>query len=244
MEGLLGRDAEARRLDQIVAAARQGCSAVLAFRGEAGVGKTALLDYAQAAAADLQVIRFDCVESEMELSFAAVHQLLRPFLATLDTLPGPQRAALRLAFGMAEGQAPDRFLVGLAALGLLAGQATRKPLLCLVDDAHCLDQESADVLAFVARRLDADSIAIVFAVREPAPARAGWPGSLNYAWPGCRRRTLAPCSRPRLGRGWAARSPTRSSPRRAATRWRSSRSGGSSPAAGWTASRSCPGRYR
>ena len=82
MEGLLGRDAEARRLDQLVAAARAGCSAVLAFRGEAGMGKTALLDYAQAAAADLQVIRFDCVESEMELSFAALHQLLRPFLAT------------------------------------------------------------------------------------------------------------------------------------------------------------------
>jgi hypothetical protein len=170
VEVLLGRDAEARRLDQIVAAARQGGSAVLAVRGEAGVGKTALLDYAQAAAADLQVIRIDCVESEMELSFAAVHQLLRPFLATLDILPVPQRAALRLAFGMAEGQTPDRFLVGLAALGLLAGQASRKPLLCLVDDAHCLDQESADVLAFVARRLDADSIAIVFAVREPAPA--------------------------------------------------------------------------
>src|SRR5580692_5945317 len=159
-----------RRLDQIVAAARQGRSAVLAFRGEAGVGKTALLDYAQAAAADLQVIRVDCVESEMELSFAAVHQLLRPFLGALDILPAPQRAALRLAFGMAEGQAPDRFLVGLAALGLLAGQASRKPLLCLVDDAHCLDQESADVLAFVARRLDADSIAIVFAVREPTSA--------------------------------------------------------------------------
>jgi DNA-binding CsgD family transcriptional regulator len=169
VQSLLGRDAEARRLDQIVAAARQGRSAVLAVRGEAGVGKTALLDYAQAEAADLQVIRIDCVESEMELSFAAVHQLLRPFLATLGILPAPQRAALRLAFGVAEGQAPDRFLVGLAALGLLAGQASRKPLLCLVDDAHCLDQESADVLAFVARRLDADSIAIVFAVREPAP---------------------------------------------------------------------------
>ena len=173
MEGLLGRDAEARRLDQILAAARQGMSGVLVLRGEPGVGKTALLDYAHEAAADLQVIRIDCVDSEMELSFAAVHQLLRPFLATLDVLSAPQRTALRLAFGMAEGQAPDRFLVGLAALGLLAEQAARQPVLCLVDDAHCLDQESADVLAFVARRLDADSIAIVFAVREPAPARAG-----------------------------------------------------------------------
>lgn len=158
-----------RRLDQIVAAARRGRSAILVLRGEAGVGKTALLDYAQSAAADLKVIRIECVESEMELSFAAVHQLLRPFLASLDVLPAPQRAALRLAFGMAEGQVPDRFLIGLAALGLLAAQAARQPLLCLVDDAHCLDQESADVLAFVARRLDADSMAIVFAVQEPAP---------------------------------------------------------------------------
>jgi DNA-binding CsgD family transcriptional regulator len=174
VEGLLGRDAETRRLDQIVAAAREGRSAVLAFRGEAGMGKTALLDYAQAAAPELQVIRIDCVESEMELSFAAVHQLLRPFLAALGVLAAPQRTALRLAFGMAEGQPPDRFLVGLAALGLLAGQAARKPLLCLIDDAHWLDRESADVLAFVARRLDADSIAMVFAVREPTPA----PGQL------------------------------------------------------------------
>src|SRR5260370_3518596 len=105
----------------------------------------------------------------MELSFAAVHQLLRPFLARLDILPAPQGAALRLAFGMAEGQAPDRFLVGLAALGLLAGQATSKPLLCLVDDAHCLAQESAAGLAFVARRLHGDSPAILFAAPQPAP---------------------------------------------------------------------------
>jgi DNA-binding CsgD family transcriptional regulator len=209
VEGLLGRDAEVRRLDQIVAAARQGRSAVLAFRGEAGVGKTALLDYAQAAAADLQVIRIDCVESEMELSFAAVHQLLRPFLATLDILPAPQGAALRLAFGMAEGQAPDRFLVGLAALGLLAGQAARKPLLCLVDDAHCLDQESADVLAFVARRLDADSIAIVFAVREPGPAPGRLAGLPELRLAGLAeedaRALLAAAAGARLGRPVAAR---------------------------------------
>ena len=209
MEGLLGRDAEVRRLDQIVAAARQGRSAVLAFRGEPGVGKTALLDYAQGAAADLQVIRIDCVESEMELSFAAVHQLLRPFLATLDVLPAPQGAALRLAFGMAEGQAPDRFLVGLAALGLLAGQAARKPLLCLVDDAHCLDQESADVLAFVARRLDADSIAIVFAVREPAPAPGRLAGLPELRLAGLAeqdaRALLAAAAGPRLRRAVADR---------------------------------------
>ena len=168
MEGLLGRDAEQRRLDQIVAAARQQMSGVLVLRGEPGVGKTALLDYAQAVAGPtMRVIRIDCVESEMELSFAAVHQLLRPLLPALDLLPAPQRTALRVAFGMAEGGPPDRFLVGLAALGLLTGQAAGQPLLCLIDDAHCLDQESADTLAFVARRLHADAIAIVFAVREP-----------------------------------------------------------------------------
>ncbi|MGF7237443.1 MAG: ATP-binding protein, partial [Frankia sp.] len=170
MTGLLGRDDEQHRLGQIVAGARHGVSDVVVLRGEPGVGKTALLDAAQAVAADLRVVRIDCVESEMGLSFAAVHQLLRPFLAELDVLPAPQRMALRLVFGMAEGRAPDPFVVGLAALGLLAEQAARRPLLCLVDDAHCLDPESADVLAFVARRLRADSIAVVFAVREPAPA--------------------------------------------------------------------------
>ena len=169
MEGLLGRGEERDRLDQILHDARRGLSGALVLRGEPGVGKTALLDYAQAAAADLQVIRIDGVETEMELSFAALHQFLRPCLSSLDILPSPQRTALRLAFGMQEGRTPDRFLVGLASLGLLAERASRKPLLCLVDDAHCLDRESADALAFVARRLYADSIAIIFAVREPAP---------------------------------------------------------------------------
>jgi hypothetical protein len=120
--------------------------------------------------AGMQVIRVDAVETEMQLSFAALHLLLRPGLARVDALPAPQRNALRLAFGMQEGRTPDRFLVSLAAMGLLAEQAARRPLLCLVDDAHCLDRESADALAFVARRLHGDSIAIIFAVREP-PAR-------------------------------------------------------------------------
>lgn len=169
MECLLGRGVERDRLDQILDGACRGLSGTLVLRGEPGVGKTVLLDYAQAAAADLQVIRIDGVETEMELSFAALHQFLRPCLGSLDVLPSPQRTALRLAFGMQEGRTPDRFLVGLASLGLLAEHASRKPLLCLVDDAHCLDRESADALAFVARRLYADSIAIIFAVREPAP---------------------------------------------------------------------------
>ena len=169
MEGLLGRGQELGRLEAILDDARRGLSGVLVLRGEPGVGKTALLDYAQAAAADLSVIRIDGVETEMELSFAALHQFLRPCLGHLDVLPAPQRTALRLAFGMAEGRTPDRFLVSLAALGLLAAQAAGQPLLCLVDDAHCLDRESADALAFVARRVYADSIAIIFAAREPAP---------------------------------------------------------------------------
>ncbi len=169
MEGLLGRGEERNRLEAILDDARRGLSGVLVLRGEPGAGKTALLDYAQAAAADLKVIRIDGVETEMELSFAALHQFLRPCLGHLDVLPAPQRTALRLAFGMAEGRTPDRFLVSLAALGLLAAQAAGQPLLCLIDDAHCLDRESADALAFVARRVYADSIAIIFAAREPAP---------------------------------------------------------------------------
>ena len=225
MQGLLGRDAELRQLDQIVAAAGQQVSGVLVLRGEPGVGKTALLDYAQAVAAPaMQVIRIDCVESEMELSFAAAHQLLRPLLPGLDGLPAPQRTALRVAFGMAEGGPPDRFLAGLAALGLLTGQAAGEPLLCLVDDAHCLDQESADTLAFVARRLHADAIAIV--LRRPRARAAPGPpeaGCQNSAWPGWPPTTPAPCSRRRPGRGCAPRSRTGSSRRRAATRWRSSR---------------------
>jgi DNA-binding CsgD family transcriptional regulator len=169
VERLLGRGDERDRLEAILDDARRGLSGVLVLRGEPGAGKTALLDYAQAAAADLNVIRIDGVETEMELSFAALHQFLRPCLGYLDVLPAPQRTALRLAFGMAEGRTPDRFLVSLAALGLLAAQADGRPLLCLVDDAHCLDRESAEALAFVARRVYADSIAIIFAAREPAP---------------------------------------------------------------------------
>jgi DNA-binding CsgD family transcriptional regulator len=168
VDGLLGRGAERDRLDRILADARAGLSGTLVLRGEPGVGKTSLLDYAQAAAADLAVIRVDGIETEIGFSFGALHQLLRPYLGRADVLAPPQRTALGLAFGLQEGPAPDRFLVGLAALGLLADQATRQPLLCLVDDAQWLDRESADALAFMARRLYADSIAMVFAVREPA----------------------------------------------------------------------------
>jgi DNA-binding CsgD family transcriptional regulator len=168
VNGLVGRGAERERLDRILAAARTGLSGTVVLRGEPGVGKTSLLDYAQAAAPDLTVLRVDGIETEIGFSFGALHQLLRPYLDRTGVLAPPQRTALELAFGLHEGPAPDRFLVGLAALGLLADQATRQPLLCLVDDAQWLDRESADALAFIGRRLYADSIAMVFAVREPA----------------------------------------------------------------------------
>lgn len=132
------------------------------------MGKSALLDDLAASATDLRLARLDGVQSEMALPFAALHQILRPHLAGLDGLPPPQRDALRLAFGLQQGEPPDRFLIGLATLGLLAGHAGGQPLLCLVDDAHWLDLESGAALAFVARRLFADSVAMVFATREPA----------------------------------------------------------------------------
>ena len=172
MEGLVGRAAECERLDQLRHDARAGLSGALVLRGEPGVGKTSLLRYLAASAPDFQVARVGGVESEMELSFAALHQLLRPSLDAAQALPPPQRTALRLAFGLEDGAPPDGFLVGLAALGLLAGRAAAQPLLCLIDDAHWLDHESAAALAFLARRLYADSIAMVFAVREPAPGSA------------------------------------------------------------------------
>lgn len=172
MEGLVGRAVECERLDRLLGEARQGLSGTLVLRGEPGVGKTSLLNYLAASAPDFQVARVGGVESEMELSFAALHQLLRPSLDAADELPPPQRTALRLAFGLEDGAPPDGFLVGLAALGLLAGRAAARPLLCLVDDAHWLDHESAAALAFLARRLYADSIVMLFAVREPAPGSA------------------------------------------------------------------------
>ncbi len=140
---------------------------MLVVRGEAGVGKTALLEYVAERASWCRIVRIAGVESEMELAFAGLHQLCAPMLDGLDGLPGPQRDALRVAFGLHGGDTPDRFLVALAVLSLLADVAERQPLVCLVDDAQWLDRASAQTLAFVARRLQAERIAIVFAVREP-----------------------------------------------------------------------------
>src|SRR5216683_447816 len=174
---LLARAEECDRLDQIVQATRRGLSGVLVLRGEPGVGKTSLLEYVQAAAKlDLQIAHLEGIESEVELGFAALHQLIRPNLGHIDMLPRPQGDALRRALGLQKGGHPDRFHVGLATLGLLAQRAAECPLLCVVDDAHWLDRESADVLAFVARRLYADAIGMVFAVRDPSPTHRAFAG--------------------------------------------------------------------
>jgi DNA-binding CsgD family transcriptional regulator len=174
---LRGREAECAALDVLLDAARRGESRTVILRGEAGVGKTALLDYAIGSAQDFRVLRSVGVESEMELAFASLHQLCAPILDRRDTLPGPQREALEVAFGLDSGPAPDRFLVGLATLSLLAETADEQPLLCVIDDAQWLDSASALAFALVARRLMAEPISLVFAVREPIDVRelAGLP---------------------------------------------------------------------
>jgi DNA-binding CsgD family transcriptional regulator len=138
----------------------------MVVRGEAGIGKTALLTYAADTAPDFQVARAEGVQSGMELPFAALHQLCEWTLSRLDRLPEPQRDALAVAFGLRSGSAPDRFLVGLAVLGLLSEVAADRPMLCLIDDAQWLDQASAQALAFAARRLDAESVAVIFGTRD------------------------------------------------------------------------------
>ena len=168
---LLGRTSERQLLDQLLTNARQGQSAVLVVRGEAGIGKTALLQYAARQASGFHVARVAGIEAEMELPFAAVHQLCAPLAARLTALPEPQRKALRVALGLSSGDAPDRFIVALAVLSLLSAVAEERPLLCLVDDAQWLDGASNQVLGFVARRLVAESVAIVFVIREPSSSR-------------------------------------------------------------------------
>jgi DNA-binding CsgD family transcriptional regulator len=162
-----GRRDECAVIDRLREQARAGRSGVLVVRGEAGVGKTALLDYAIASASDMFVVHASGVESEMDLAFALLHQLCVPLLHRLEGLPTPQRHALEIPFGLSEGPAPDRFFVGLAVLGLLSEAAQERPLLCVIDDAQWLDGASAQALAFVARRLQAESVVVLFAVREP-----------------------------------------------------------------------------
>jgi DNA-binding CsgD family transcriptional regulator len=172
---LWGRRRECDVLDRLIEAARAGQSRTLVVRGEPGVGKTALLDYLADHASGCRVARLAGVEAERELAFAGLHQLCAPMLGRLQRLPAPQRAALRTAFGLGPGPAPDRFLVGLAVLSLLADAAEEHPLLCLVDDEQWLDRASAQALGFVARRLAAESVGLVFGARGPGEELAGLP---------------------------------------------------------------------
>jgi DNA-binding CsgD family transcriptional regulator len=172
---LIDRHTECGVLDRLVETVRAGESRAIVVSGLAGVGKTALLDYVAEQVSGCRVVRAAGVQSEMELPFAALHQVCVPLLGNLDRLPVPQRDALGIAFGMMAGPAPDRFLVGLAVLGLLADVAEQQPLVCLIDDEQWLDRSSAQVLGFVARRLVAESVGLIFAARIPSSDLAGLP---------------------------------------------------------------------
>jgi DNA-binding CsgD family transcriptional regulator len=166
-----GRARERQVFDGQLDRVRGGESAVLVIRGEAGIGKTALMRYCARQASGCRLVQIDGVESEMELPLAALHQLCTPMLSGLAALPEPQQRALRVAFGLSEGPAPDRFVLGLAVLSLLAENAAARPLVCLVDDAQWLDEASSQVLGFVGRRLLAEPVGLLFAVREAAGER-------------------------------------------------------------------------
>jgi predicted ATPase len=172
---LIGRRRECQALEGLLAAALSGHSGVLVLVGEPGVGKTALLEYAVESASSFTVARATGVEWEMELAFATAQQLCAPMLDRLERLPDRQRDALSVAFGLSSGETPDRFLVGLAVLSLLSETARELPLLCVVDDAQWLDRASAQTLAFVARRLLAEKVALVFAARERGDELRGLP---------------------------------------------------------------------
>src|ERR1700677_556222 len=162
---LVDRHRERAVLDGLLDAVRAGESRALVVSGEAGVGKTALLEYLAARASGCRLALIAGVQSEMELPFAALHQLCAPMLDDLPPLPAPQRAALGVTFGRSSGSAPARFLVGLAVLSLLSEIAEQQPLVCLIDDEQWLDRASAQVLGFAARRLGAESVGLVFAAR-------------------------------------------------------------------------------
>jgi len=214
---VIGRRSESDALDELVAAIRAGESRVLLLRGEPGMGKTALLEYTAEQASGCRVVRAAGVQSEMELAFAGLHQLLGPMLDHLDRLPVPQRDALRTAFGVNPGSTPDRFFIGLAVLSLLSDVAEEQPLICLVDDEQWLDRASAQALAFVARRLEAESVGLIFAARGTDEELAGLP---ELVVEGFARTMRVRCWTRRSRDPWTQGSATRSSARRAGTRWR------------------------
>ena len=166
---LTDRVSECRALDRLVGGVWAGESRALVVRGDPGVGKSVLLDHLamKASGAGCRVARVTGVQSEMELAFAGLHQLCVPMVEHLDSIPVPQHDALRTAFGMVAGPAPDRFFVGLAVLSLLSEVAGERPVVCVVDDVQWLDRASVQALGFAARRLGADSVGVVFAAREP-----------------------------------------------------------------------------
>src|SRR6266508_876350 len=163
---LVGRSLEIAAVDRLISDARSGRGGALVVRGEAGVGKSVLLEQARAAADGFLVLQAVGIESEAELAFAGLHQLLHPVIDRVDTLPAPQAAALRAAFALSDETVAERFRTSLGALGLLAAAADERPVLCLADDAQWLDQASAAAIVFVARRLEAERLAIVLAARD------------------------------------------------------------------------------
>ena len=180
---LIGRSVETAAIDRLLADARSDRGGVLVLRGEAGVGKSALLRHAQDAAEGMTVLRATGIEGESELPYAALHQILRPLLERIDRLPAPQAAAIRAAFALSGESVQERFRVSLGVLGLLSDAAAEHPLLCVIDDAQWLDRASADALLFVARRLEVEPVALLFAARE-GDARA-------FAAPGLRDHCVA-----------------------------------------------------
>ena len=172
---LVGRDAERGVLDRLLEDVRGGASRALVVRGDAGMGKTALLEYVAGRASGCRVVSVAGAQAEMEFGFAVLHQLCVPVLDHLDAVPAPQRNALYVTFGIEAGPVPGRFLVGLAVLSLLAEVAAERPLVCLIDDEQWFDRASAQILAFVARRLGEESIGLVFAARVPSSELAGLP---------------------------------------------------------------------
>ena len=206
-------------LDRFADAVRAGQSRVLVLYGEAGAGKTALLDYLAGRAQGCRVVRAAGVQSEMELAFAGLHQLCAPMLDRLERLPEPQQEALRTAFGLSAGPAPDRFLVSLAVLSLLSEAAGERPLVGVIDDQQWLDRASAQAFGFVARRLAAEPVGLVFGTRVPGAELAGLP-ELPVA--GLRDDDAGRCWDRRCPGRWTRGCATRSWPRRGATRWRCS----------------------
>src|SRR5215207_10049262 len=167
---LVGREAEQAAIEELLARGREGTSGVLVIRGEAGIGKSALLEHAAAAADGALVLRVRGIDSELELAWAGLHELVRPVLETVERLPGPQAAALRAALGLSDDAAAERHLVGAATLGVLGAIAEDRPVVVLVDDAQWLDGPSATALLFAARRLLADAVVVIVAVRTGEPS--------------------------------------------------------------------------